>query len=85
MPTVTATEFNQRPSEIKAMSESEPVFVTERGRTTTVVLSLAEFDRLRGSSSIRSLNDALVADDDVDLEVIRDRSLGRVVNLGDHQ
>lgn len=83
MPIVTATEFNQRPSEIKAMSECEPVFVTDRGHTTTVVLSLAEFDRLRGLSSSRSLSDALVADDDLDFEVVRDRSIASVPDLGD--
>ena len=82
MPTVTATEFNQRPSEIKALSEREPVFITDRGRTTTVVLSIAEFDRLRGERSPRSLSEALMANDDVELVTIRDRSPGRVPDLG---
>ena len=82
MSTVTATEFNQRPSEIKALSAREPVFITERGRTTTVVMSMADFDRLTGSGPTRSLGDALVADDDCDLDIIRDRSLGHVPDLG---
>jgi len=81
MPVVTATEFNRRPSGIKALSEQEPVFITDRGRTTTVLLSLAEFDRLRGARSSRSLGDALVADDDVELELARDSTLGRVPDL----
>lgn len=82
MPTVTATEFNQRPSQVKALSEREPVFVTERGRTTTVVLSIADFNRLRNARPDRSLGDVLVADDDVELDIVRDRSLGRVPDLG---
>ena len=83
MSVVTATEFNQRPSAVKALSEREPVFITDRGSTTTVVLSKAEYDRLRGVRSARSLGEALVADDDVDLETIRDRSLGRVPDFQD--
>jgi len=85
VPIVTATQFNQRPSEIKALSEHEPVFVTDRGRTTTVVLSLAHYDRLRGARPTDSLGDALVADTatDAEPEFVRDRSLGRIANLGD--
>ena len=83
MPIVTATEFNQRPSEIKALSEHEPVFVTDRGRTTTVVMSLAQYDQLRGAHPDRSLGDALVLNSDADLEIVRDRSLGRVPKLED--
>lgn len=83
MATVTATEFNQRPSEIKALSEREPVFITDRGRTTTVVLSLSEFDRLRGMKSTRSLGEALADDIDIDIDFVRDRSLGRVPELAD--
>ncbi|WP_460707840.1 hypothetical protein [Myceligenerans halotolerans] len=37
MSVVTSSQFNQKPSEIKALSDREPVFVTDRGRTTTVV------------------------------------------------
>jgi len=83
MSVVTATEFNQRPSQIKALSEQEPVFVTDRGRTTTVVLSLADYDRLRGARLPRSVGQALAADDDIDLDTRRDGSLGRVPDLTD--
>ena len=82
MTTVTATQFNQRPSEIKALSEHEPVFVTDRGRSTTVVLSLADFNKLRCQEPTRSLSEALVADDDLDLEIVRDKTVGRVPNFG---
>jgi len=81
MSVVTATEFNQRPSAVKAMSAREPVFITERGRATTVLLSVGEFDRLRGVRPGRSLGDALVADDGLDVEFPRDRALGRVPDL----
>ena len=81
MLTVTAAQFNQHPSEIRAMSEREPVFVTDCGRTTTVVLSTALFDQLRGIRSGVSVGAALVADDDVDLDIVRDRSLGYVPDI----
>ena len=83
MTVVTATEFNQRPSAIKALSEREPVFITNHGRATTVMLSLPEFERLRASRPVRSLSEALVADDDIELEIVRDRSLGRVPDFED--
>ncbi|MDR2215981.1 MAG: type II toxin-antitoxin system Phd/YefM family antitoxin [Nevskiaceae bacterium] len=83
MAIVTATEFNQRPSEVKARSEREPVFVTDRGRATTVVLSIAEFERLRAAKPVRSLGQALVADDDIDLDIVRENSSGRAADLDD--
>ena len=81
MSVVTASDFNQRPSQVKALSESEPVFVTDRGRVTTVVLSVSDYDRLRGARPRRSVGQALMADDDIELVTIRDRSLGRVPDL----
>lgn len=84
MSVVSSTEFNQRPSEIKAMSEREPVFVTERGRTTTVVLSAAEYERLRHPRTATTLHDLLAAEaGDVELDVSRDRSPGSVPDLED--
>lgn len=84
MSVVSSTEFNQRPSEIKSMSEREPVFVTERGRTTTVVLSAAEYERLRHPVPATTLYDLLAAEaDDVELDVSRDRSPGSVPDLED--
>lgn len=84
MSVVSSTEFNQRPSEIKSMSEREPVFVTERGRTTTVVLSVAQYERLRHPRPAATLYDLLAAEaDDVELDIARDRSVGSVPDLED--
>jgi hypothetical protein len=83
VPVLTATDFNQRPSAAKAMSDREPVFITDRGRITTVVLALAEYERLLGSQTSSSLGRALEADDDIDVEFVRDRSPGRVADFGD--
>jgi len=83
MAVVTATEFNHRPSAIKQLSDGEPVFITDRGSTTTVIMSMAEYDRLRQTHPSPSLGQVLVAADDIELDVQRDHSLGRVPDLGD--
>lgn len=46
MKIVTAREFNQDISKAKRFAASEPVFVTDRGRPTHVLLSIAAYRRL---------------------------------------
>ena len=46
MTTVTAAEFNQRPSQVKRAAEEEPVVITEHGRPSFVLLTYAEYQRL---------------------------------------
>jgi prevent-host-death family protein len=86
MSRVTATQFNQRPSEVKAMAEAEPVFITERGRTTAVLLSAADYARLfdprRGRRTLLDVLGARRGDDD-DLEIEPDRSLAVIPDLAD--
>jgi prevent-host-death family protein len=70
---VTASEFHRKPVEIRALSDRESVFVTHRGRVTTVILSIAEYERLRGRLKATSLFDVLAAgDDEADLEIVGD-------------
>jgi PHD/YefM family antitoxin component YafN of YafNO toxin-antitoxin module len=45
---VTAREFNQDISKAKRFAASEPVFVTDRGRPTHVLLSIGAFRQLSG-------------------------------------
>jgi prevent-host-death family protein len=44
----TAREFNQDISKAKRFAASEPVFVTDRGRPTHVLLSIAAYRQLSG-------------------------------------
>lgn len=86
MSKVTATQFNRRPSEVKAMAEAEPVFITERGRTTAVLLSAADYTRLLDPRRCRrTLLDVLGARSggDDDLEIEPDRSLAVLPALAD--
>jgi prevent-host-death family protein len=46
MVTVTAAEFNQRPSQVKRAAEEEPVVITEHSRPSFVLLTYAEYQRL---------------------------------------
>ena len=48
MKIVTAREFNQDISRAKRFATSEPVFVTDRGRPTHVLLSIGAFRQLSG-------------------------------------
>jgi prevent-host-death family protein len=48
MKIVTAREFNQDSSKVKRFAAAEPVFVTDRGRPTHVLLSIAAYRQLSG-------------------------------------
>jgi prevent-host-death family protein len=48
MKIVTAREFNQDISKAKRFAVEEPVFVTDRGRPTHVLLSIAAYRKLSG-------------------------------------
>lgn len=48
MKIVTAREFNQDISKAKRFAAAEPVLVTDRGRPTHVLLSIAAYRQLSG-------------------------------------
>jgi len=48
MKVVTSREFNQDVSRAKRAAKAEPVFVTDRGRPTHVLLSIEAFRQLTG-------------------------------------
>ena len=48
MKIVTAREFNQDISKAKRFAAAEPVFVTDRGRPTHVLLSIGAYRQLSG-------------------------------------
>lgn len=59
MKVVTAREFNQDISKAKRVAAGEPVFVTDRGRPTHVLLSIAAYRQLSGER--RSILDLIAA------------------------
>jgi prevent-host-death family protein len=48
MKVITSREFNQDVSAAKRIARGEPVFVTDRGRPTHVLMSIEQFRRLTG-------------------------------------
>ena len=46
--TLTAREFNQDTGRAKRAAEDGPVFITHRGRPTHVLLTVEEYERLKG-------------------------------------
>ncbi|GGB28426.1 hypothetical protein GCM10011380_17540 [Sphingomonas metalli] len=63
MKTLTSRAFNQDVSAAKRLARDEPVFVTDRGRPTHVLLSIDAFRQLAGPNE--SLVDLLAMDDPV--------------------
>lgn len=50
MKAVTSREFNQNVSEAKRLARLEPVFVTDRGKPTHVLLDIDAYRRLSGET-----------------------------------
>lgn len=78
MSVVSARTFNQSPSKIKAMASDGPVFVTDRGKPTLVVLNMADYQRMSGGGSVL---DAVRMDEDIDFEPVIMRDLGRTAQF----
>jgi prevent-host-death family protein len=76
-------EAKQRFSELVRRAEKDgPQVVTRHGDEVVVVLSAEDFHRLKGDTV--SFRDFLLAGPPTDdLEIERDRSVGRPVSLGD--
>lgn len=79
--TVTSREFNQDSGRAKKAAEKGPVFITDRGRPSHVLLSIDEYRRLAGSQAKIAdlLSDAASAD--VELPIVRRTDLARPAKL----
>ncbi|WP_294255389.1 type II toxin-antitoxin system Phd/YefM family antitoxin [uncultured Sphingomonas sp.] len=59
MKVLTSREFNQDVSAAKRFARTEPVFITDRGKPTHVLMSIASFRAFTGERE--SIVDALAA------------------------
>lgn len=66
MKTIGSREFNQDVSAAKRLARTEPVFVTDRGRPTHVLMSIDAFRQLSGQRE--SIVDLLAMSDGVDVK-----------------
>jgi prevent-host-death family protein len=64
--TLSSREFNQDASRAKKASKEGPVFITDRGKPSHVLLSIEEYRRLIGGH--RKIADALVIQGVEDVE-----------------
>ncbi len=69
--TFSSRELNQHVTHAKAATRDGPVFITDRGRPSHVLLSIEEYRRLTGQR--RNIADALAmpAQEDIDFEAPR--------------
>lgn len=74
---LTSREFNQHPSQAKKAADNGRVFITDRGRTTHVLLSIKEYQRLtEGQQKIADLL-AMPCIKDIEFEILTMRELAR--------
>ncbi|MEG3181344.1 type II toxin-antitoxin system Phd/YefM family antitoxin [Sphingomonas sp. LT1P40] len=50
MKVISSRDFNQDVSQAKRLARVEPVFVTDRGKPTHVLMSIAAFQQLTGAT-----------------------------------
>lgn len=78
MSTISAAEFDRDVSAAKRAALAGPVVITDRGRASFVLLSIADYEELRGD---RTIVDSLRSLDDTDFEPGRLRDLPRAADL----
>ncbi len=67
MKTISSREFNQDVSAAKRAARSEPVFITDRGKPSHVLLSFEAFQRMSGKAE--TIVDLLAMPDGADADV----------------
>ena len=66
---IRSRQFNQNVGQAQRAAQNEPVFITNRGIPTYVLLTKADYDRLIQSQP--NLAELLACNDDVDLPIER--------------
>lgn len=69
MKVVSSRDFNQDVSQAKRAARIEPVFITDRGKPTHVLMSIENFKHLTGQTE--NLVDLLAMPDPVEAEAAR--------------
>jgi prevent-host-death family protein len=73
----TAREFNQDASRVKRASNTGPVVITERGRPAHVLMTVAEYERLKASHPKVPLVEFMESLELSGLDLARQRDTGR--------
>ena len=80
MKVVSSRDFNQDVSQAKRAARIEPVFITDRGKPTHVLMSIENFKHLTGQTE--TMVDLLAMPDSVEVEVGRSDAWERRPELG---
>jgi len=72
----SSREFNQDTSRAKRAAKKGPVFITDRGRWSHVLLTAEEYQRITGAQ--KSIVDQLAMPDAADIEFEPPRLVGKV-------
>ena len=73
---LSSREFNQDTSRAKRAAKKGPVFITDRGRPSHVLLTVEEYDRITGEQ--KSVVDLLAMSDAAEIEFDPPRLRGNV-------
>ena len=80
MKVVSSRDFNQDVSQAKRAARIEPVFITDRGKPTHVLMSIENFKHLTGQTE--TVVDLLAMPDSVEVETGRSDAWERRPELG---
>jgi len=80
MKVVSSRDFNQDVSNAKRAARIEPVFITDRGRPTHVLMSIENFKNLTGQTE--TVVDLLAMPDSSEAEAVRSNAWDRRPELG---
>lgn len=80
--TMTSREFNQDAARAKRAAEAGPVFITDRGRPAHVLLSARDYLALTGKATSLADMLSMPADDEIEFEPPRSRTIHRPAELG---
>ena len=80
MKVLSSRDFNQDVSQAKRAARIEPVFITDRGKPTHVLMSIENFKHLTGQTE--TMVDLLAMPDSVEVETGRSDAWERRPELG---
>lgn len=75
--TFTARQYNQDTSAVKRATKNGPVFITERGKPSHVMMTIEAYERLKGKHAKVPLVNFLEGLALADLDLTRDYDVGR--------
>ncbi|WP_339616306.1 type II toxin-antitoxin system Phd/YefM family antitoxin [uncultured Gilvimarinus sp.] len=77
---LSSRQFNQHASEAKKKALEAPVFITDRGKPSHVLMSIDEYNRLTGQPKIADLL-AMPGVEDIELPIDKSTEAARAADM----